>query len=215
MNKKIFTKLFALVFLLLCLSAQGITQTAPQELTQLLNSMKTMQATFVQTTENRAGKQLGQKTSGSVMLERPGKFRWETTEPNNQLIIVNKGKAFLYDADLEQVTVRKNDPTQPSNPAMLLSSSPENLLNLFNIVKLNAKDKTSWFSLKPKKQKPQETGYQAVKIGFTAGKLNAMEIIDNLGQISKIKFNNVKFNLKIPAKAFIFDPPPGTDVFEN
>ena len=202
--------------------------TAADELAQLLNNTRTMQAKFEQFSINRSGARMGQKTTGSMMLERPGKFRWEITQPNKQLIIVNKNRTYLYDADLEQVVKRKVDYNNPSNPAMLLSSPVESMkargqvltidndCQSRNINVVDCQDLTPslWFELKPKKQRNQETGYQWIKIHFVNGQLNAMIIADNLDQKSQINFTNVVVNSQIPVKMFIFTPPPNTDVFD-
>ena len=157
---------------------------------------------------------MGQKTTGTMMLERPGKFRWEITQPNKQLIIVNKNKTFLYDADLEQVVKRKVDYNNPSNPAMLLSSPVQSITLSFEISKLKKSGQDLWFELKPKTRKNQEAGYQWIKIQFINGRLNAMIIADNLDQKSQINFNNIVINIQISPKKFVFTPPPNTDVFD-
>ena len=212
--KNLTTKIiFSICFFISTQHAIAAT-TAANELAQLLNNTHTMQAKFEQFSINRSGARMGQKTTGSMMLERPGKFRWEITQPNKQLIIVNKNRTYLYDADLEQVVKRKVDYNNPSNPAMLLSSPVESMMLSFKINKENKPRQDSWFELKPKKQRNKETGYQWIKIHFVNGQLNAMIIADNLDQKSQINFTNVVVNSQIPAKMFIFTPPPNTDVFD-
>ena len=133
------------------------TQTADDELIQLLNNIHTMQATFKQFMVNDAGAPVGKKTSGQMALVRPGKFRWEATQPSKQLIIVNDNNVMIYDVDLEQVIKRKVDYKQPGNPAMLLSGSTETLKQVFKITKLKKEGGGIWFKLTPKKiTKPSE-----------------------------------------------------------
>src|SRR5208337_1116506 len=100
-----------LIFFLFSITTQTIfaIPTATDELAQLLNNIHTMQATFEQSLINQRGARIGTKTTGKMMLERPGKFRWAITEPNNQLIIINNDKMLSYDPDLEQLTKRKVD----------------------------------------------------------------------------------------------------------
>ncbi|HBY55890.1 MAG TPA: outer membrane lipoprotein carrier protein LolA [Coxiellaceae bacterium] len=213
--KNLITKIvFSACFFITAHQVIAATTTAADELAQLLNNTRTMQAKFEQFSINSRGVRVGQKTTGTMMLERPGKFRWEITQPNKQLIIVNKNKTFLYDADLEQVVKRKVDYNNPSNPAMLLSSPVESMTLSFEISKLKKSGQDLWFELKPKTRKNQEAGYQWIKIQFINGRLNAMIIADNLDQKSQINFNNIIINLQISPKKFVFTPPPNTDVFD-
>src|SRR5437660_1200886 len=75
------------------------------DLIQLLNNIHTMQATFKQTVLDTKGKILS-RSEGKMSLQRPGQFRWDVLRPNRQLIVTNGQKIWIYDVDLEQVTVR-------------------------------------------------------------------------------------------------------------
>lgn len=172
------------------------------ELIQLLNNIHTMQADFSQFTGD-------QKTSGSMALERPGKFRWEVSYPNKQLIIINKNKILLYDIDLEQIIKRKIDYKKPGNPVALLSDSTQTLEQNFTITKLK---KSGEFELKPKKK---NSDYKWIKMYFVSGQLKSMYIFDNLDQKSEIHFSNIVFNSKIPDSKFIFVVPKNVDVLDE
>lgn len=211
-------KLSTTLVLLICLfgaSQVAAAITDADELAQLLNNFQTMRANFEQSLVNNKGTRIGQKTTGLMMLERPGKFRWEIKQPNKMLIILNKNRSILYDADLAQVVKRKMGYQNPGNPAMLLSSSTEALVKSFKIVKLKTPGKGTWFELTPKTSHNQENGYQWIKINFINKQLNAMSISDNLGQRTVINFSNVVFNLKIQPKMFLFTPPPNVEVFNE
>lgn len=185
---------------------------ADDELIQLLNNIHTMQASFKQFIVNDKGSQIGQVTTGSMVLERPGKFRWDVRQPNKQLIIVNGNKFMLYDADLEQVTKRKMNYRKTGNPATLLSGSTETLRQMFKITVLNKSGNDVLFSLKPRKQ---ASDYQWIKMHFVADQLSAMYIFDNLGQQSEIRFTGVVLNSKILQDKFVFVVPKGVDVMDE
>jgi len=207
-------------FILFCASTAVIAasaQTADDELVQLLNNIHTMQATFKQFIVDDEGMQIGQETTGSMALERPGKFRWEVLRPNKQLIIVNGSKLVLYDADLEQVTKRKMDYKKSGNPATLLSGGAETLKQMFKIIKLKKSGNDIWFELKPKKKNnsAQASDYQWIKMRFVVGRLSAMYVFDNLGQQSEIHFANVVLNSKISQNKFVFVVPPKVDVLDE
>lgn len=192
-----------LVFMINCfISINIFAASAADEFTTILNNMHTIAANFKQ----------DNKISGSMAIVRPGKFRWEITEPNKQLIIINKNQLAIYDIDLEQVTKRKMNYNKPGNPAMLLSSDAQVLKNTFKIIKLNkaALSKDVWFELTPKKG-----DYQKVQMHFIDGKLAAMNIVDNLEQKSAINFSNIHLNAKISPDKFILTTPSDVDVINE
>lgn len=208
-----------IIFISFCVLASVVfasKQKADEELAQLLGNINTMQATFKQFTINNRGVQLGQETVGSMVLERPGKFRWEVTLPNKQLIIINKDKLLLYDIDLAQVTKRKMDYKKLGNPAMLLSGNTETLKQVFKIVKLKSLDeKNIWFELRPKGKNSTNNGYQWVRLGFSAGQLSKMRVFDNFDQQSEIQFKNIVVNTKVSSDKFNFVVPSKVDVVDE
>jgi outer membrane lipoprotein carrier protein len=209
--KNLIGKIFSATFIFAMAQSSFAAPSSADELAQLFNNIRTMQATFEQSLVNSKGAKIGQKTLGSMKLERPGKFRWEITQPNNQLIIINKDKSFLYDVDLEQVVKRKMDYRRPGNPAMLLSSPVETLKQSFKITRLKNTDPGLWFKLAPQSE---ENGYQWIKMNFIEGQLRSMQIADNLGQQSSVNFKNIILNASIAPKMFVLTPPPNTEIFD-
>lgn len=200
--------------LFILIASNSVFATDTDELKTLLNNIQTMQATFEQSSINSKGSKIGEKTVGSMALKRPGKFRWDTTKTNKQLLIISENRSLLYDADLEQVIKRKMDSRNPGNPATLLSSNTDSLAQSFKIAKLQKPDVGTWFRLTPKTKNNRETGYQWIKIHFINGQLNAMQIENNLGQKTVVTFSNIVFNAPLPTKTFILAPPPNTEMFE-
>lgn len=191
--------------------ALPVKTTAANELAQLLNA-RTMQANFVQYLITKKGKQIGDKTFGKMQLLRPGKFRWEITKPNKQLIIINNKNHYTYDADLEQLVKRKVNRSDPTSPAMLLSRPATTLKKSFKITKLKTSKQGTWFELIPK---TKENNYQWVRLYFTRGRLNKMLLANNLEQTSIIEFKRLVLNAPLATKIFTFTPPPRTDIFET
>lgn len=194
-------------------AAASVTTTAADELVRLLGEIHTLRATFAQSLTNHRQVPLGPKTTGSMVLERPGKFRWEVLAPHQQLIIVSGEKMLSYDAELSQVVKRKVDYQRAGNPAMLLSGSMQSLVRSFVITKLKNHGQGIWFKLMPRGKRNQEGDYQWIELGFVGEKLQTMQIVDNLDQRSVINFGNLVINAKISPQSFIFTPPPNTEVF--
>src|SRR5690606_35728590 len=102
------------------LPAQADEEKAAQRLTELLNQAQTLTARFSQLTLDGSGSRL-QETSGELALKRPGQFRWHTDAPLEQLLVSNGKQIWLYDPDLEQVTIQTLDQRLSHTPALLLS----------------------------------------------------------------------------------------------
>jgi outer membrane lipoprotein carrier protein len=190
---------------------------AADELMQLLGNIKTMQANFVQTTLGKSKAQSGQSVIGTMALARPGKFRWETKQPTQQLIVANGKLVWLYDVDLAQVTRQSLQNTnEEGNPAQLLSGDNTSLRNTFKVMRLAADSSldadNKCFTLQPKNK---NNIYHRINLCFSGDKLSNMVMEDNLGQRSKFVFSKVVINTNLAASLFVFVPPKGVDVIDN
>lgn len=198
--------------LLLWAAAGSAAQPAPLErLRAFLSSANTLQAEFSQVRIGADGNPTGKKSSGMFYLERPGKFRWNYTQPFRQEIVSTTGKVWFYDADLEQVTVKRLNDAIGATPALLLSGDVPLETN-FRIEDQGTDEGMSWLRLLPKSE---DSGFKYVLIGLVGGGLGGMELGDNFGQVTRIYFSHVKTGLRLPGVLFQFKPPPGVDVFEE
>jgi len=181
---------------------------ATDKLKSFISSTRTAQAEFTQTVRDKNGRTL-QSSSGTMQFVRPGKFRWEYRKPYEQLIVGDGEKFWLYDADLQQVTVRKLDAALGSSPAALLSGNNE-IERDFTLEDAGAKDGLQWLNAKPKNS---ETNFSAIRMGFNAqSELVAMELNDAFGNITVLRFSRLQRNPQLAPSLFKFTPPPGADV---
>jgi chaperone LolA len=142
-------------------------------------------------------------------MQRPGKFRWDYLSPYEQVIVADGKKLWVYDKDLEQVTVNQLDAAIGNTPALLLSGD-ESLELSFRIVELDKKTAgLDWVELFPKEA---QSSFTSMRLAFSAHHLEYMELIDSFGQTTQIKFSNTKNNPDINANLFNFTPPKGVDV---
>jgi outer membrane lipoprotein carrier protein len=198
-----------LVMLLLPLSALA---TDVGRLTTLLNAVHTMQADFEQTIYDNRAKPI-QISYGTMAIERPGKFRWDIKKPIPQLVIANQAKLWIYDPDLQQVTIRILQTTAGDTPALLLSHVSETRANDFTVVPLEKNTPGwEWFSLKPKKK---NTMFESIRMGFEKSQMHEMYLQDSLGHTTKVKFKNIKMNAPITSSLFVFKVPPHVDVIDE
>jgi outer membrane lipoprotein carrier protein len=198
----------------LLLLLTGLVQAEPSspvnQLKSILQSNATFSANFQQVSIDKSGHP-GQSSFGKFYLSRPGKFRWNYEKPFVQEIVSNGGKVWYYDADLEQVTVKKLDDSLGSTPALLLTGQV-NVDEKFNLQDQGGEEGINWVKLSPK---DEESGFKYILIGLNNGQLGGMELSDNFGQITRIYFNAIQLNPSLNPALFTFTPPKGVDVFEN
>ncbi len=181
-----------------------------QRLTELLNQAQTIEARFSQLTLDGGGTQL-QETTGQLALKRPGLFRWHTDAPMEQLLVSNGEKVWLYDPDLQQVTIQTLDHRLTHTPALLLSGDVSKIQENFDISH-NQGGNVVDFILKPKSK---DTLFDSLRLSFRNQVLNDMQLIDSIGQRTNILFLNVKMNEPQDDAQFTFEIPAGADVIQE
>ncbi|HLT28238.1 MAG TPA: outer membrane lipoprotein chaperone LolA [Zeimonas sp.] len=152
-----------------------------------------------------------ESSSGRFAFERPGRFRWEVTEPYEQLLVADGERLYFHDKDLNQVTVRRLRDALASTPAAILFGSSD-VESGFTLRALPERDGLAWVEAVPHSP---ETGYQRIEFGFRAGLPAAMQVQDAFGRTVRFEFHDVVRDPPLPANTFRFEPPPGADVVEQ
>lgn len=174
---------------------------------RFLGSLQGLQADFRQTLTDSKG-QVTDRSSGMLSIRRPDRFRWDYREPHQQLIVADGTRIWLYDNDLQQVTVRRMDESLSATPAMLLSGAG-NLADNFTVTETSQDAAAHWVMMQPKRN---DTDFKWVRLGFSADTLKFMQLADKLGQITTLEFSNVEKNPPLDPSRFTFTVPPGADV---
>ena len=172
-----------------------------------LRTTQSTRAEFSQQVFNRDGA-LVQESKGHFVLLRPGRFRWTYESPYPQLIVGDGEKVWIYDEDLNQVTVRKLEKAVGSTPAALLAGSTE-IENAFEFSEGGREQGLDWLNAKPRQP---EAGFDRIRLGLGASGVEAMELIDHFGQTTKLRFTRSTRNPKLDPATFRFTPPKGADV---
>ena len=165
---------------------------------------------FTQTVKDKRGATI-QTSSGTLAFARPGKFRWEYLKPNQQTIVGNGEKLWVYDKDLNQVTVKKMQGTIGSSPAALLAGSND-IEQYYNLDAKGVRNGLDWLEAFPR---GEDSIFSKVRMGFKGNVLDTMELYDQLGQVTAIHFSKLERNPNLAANLFTFTPPQGADVIED
>lgn len=200
--------LFPLLFFLF--SSHPALADAQARLATFVSQTKGFKANFSQTVTDRAGRKT-QESSGTLFFSRPGKFRWVYQKPYAQLLVGDGKRLWIYDEDLDQVTVRKLDLAIGDSPAALLAGEND-IEKRFNLKDAGTKDGLDWVEAAPKSQ---EGSFEMVLLGFKGDNLRAMELKDNFGQTTLLRFSNLERNPSLGSSLFRFTPPKGADVISD
>jgi len=200
-------RLVVIVLLILPVAAWSATV---DELKSYLQQTTTARARFAQMVLDKNLKPL-QQVTGTMQFSRPGKFRWEYDKPYEQTIVGDGTRLWIYDKDLNQVTVRKLDRALGSSPAALLAGSNE-IEKSYTLAAAGTQDGLEWIEAVPKNR---DTPFEKIRLGFNKAALEAMELRDQFGQVTVIKFSAIERNAKLSPEAFRFTPPKGADVISE
>lgn len=196
---------------LLCVVTVRAAETRVDEAEALVNAfvndVVTFSGDFEQSLIDPDGRLL-ESTSGTLQIQRPGRFRWVYKEPYEQWLVADGTNIWSYDVDLEQVTVKPQADALANTPALLLGGSGE-AMDQFEQDGSFVDGGLTWVRLLPV---DTDSGFRRVELGFDNGRLSRMVFFDNLEQTTVVVLNNVVVNAPIDAARFEFAVPDGVDV---
>lgn len=199
-------KLLLLALFVPCVALGATTES----LRAFLTGTTTAKGRFAQMVLDKNLKKL-QESTGTMQFSRPGKFRWEYNKPYEQTIVADGARLWIYDKDLNQVTERKLDRALGASPAALLAGSNE-IDKSYNLASIGSQEGLDWLEAVPK---TKDTAFERIRMGFSKAGLEAMELRDQFGQVTVIKFADVERNAKLATDAFTFVVPKGADVIRE
>ena len=197
--------------LMLALVASAPAQAgAVAALREFLSQTKTARGEFTQQV-TRGAAPAAPASSGTFFFERPGRFRWTYVKPYEQVLVADGERLFLYDKDLNQVTVRKVAAALPASPASILFGGSD-FERDFVVTEAGTRDGIEWLKAVPRVKDSQ---FERIEIGFREGTPAVMVLADRFGQVSRLTFSRFERNAKLDAQLFRFVPPAGADVLEE
>ena len=205
-------RLPALLFALTAVAGSAVAagNTGETRLRSFLASVQSLDGQFRQQVID-SRQQVIEDTSGAVAMQRPGRFRWDYQEPFERVIVADGEKVWLYEADLEQVTIRRLSSGIGDTPAALLTGK-ESVLERFKVEKSWAEGQLALVKLVPRSA---DSDFAAVTLAFDGPALRRLLLDDRLGQQTRIDLTNVRLNPALAPDLFRFTPPAGADVIDD
>jgi outer membrane lipoprotein carrier protein len=204
--KTTFAALLAAGSLLLAGAAQA---SALEQFKSFVSGTKAARGEFTQQQVRKpANGKVASVSSGTFLFARPGKFIWTYQKPYEQLLQSDGDQLYIYDKDLNQVTVKKLGNALGSSPAAILFGSND-LEKNFTLSEAGTRNGLEWLNAVPKNK---DTAFEQISIGLRNGVPEAMELKDAFGQTSMLTFKNFQRNPPLAPQQFKFDIPKGADV---
>ena len=186
------------------------TEDAAKKLQGYLQTMQTLEGNFQQLTLDARGQRL-QEAQGTMRLAKPGRFYWSTEQPYPQVLVSNGTKLWVYDPDLEQVTIQTLDERAAKSPAIILAGEASDLTKHFK-VSVSTQGKQVVFNLIPIEQ---DSLFEALNLHFIEGKISALQLEDSLGQKTRVDLTITQFNQPLDKQIFEFKIPANVDVIQE
>ena len=180
-------------------------------LQRFFGEISTFRASFAQWVLNENLEPLDH-AEGVVQIMRPQRFRWDYAPPNPQQIVGDGATLWFYDLELAQITKRDQVAALGESPAILLAGEGE-LRDKYQLTELGRRGSIDWVRLSPKQV--DDSGFSEVRIGFEAQQLRVLELLDGLGQRTRIRFSEVEENPELTTQLFTFTPPAGVDIIDS
>jgi len=201
--------LFVLVALLAC--SGPARADSLQQLREFLSHTTSARGDFSQAVNKGPGSRGSRASSGSFEFARPGRFRWVYAKPYEQTIVSDGDKLYVYDPDLNQVTVKRLKGAIPASPASILFGSND-FEHDFQVKSDGDRDGIAWILATPRSQ---DSTFERIRIGFRDGLPVAMDLADSFGQTTELRFTGLQRNPGIDPARFQFEPPKGADVLQD
>ena len=200
-------RILLMLALLAGAGAAHAADTARAQLDAFAQNLHSLSGNFNQTVYDANGRS-SQTARGALALQAPRQFRWDTQAPYKQVIVADGKKVWIYDPELEQVTVRDQGTQEAHSPLTVLTDLSQ-LDRDFKAGEQGERDGLQWLRLISRAKDPQ---FEYADIGFANDAPRRMVFKDTLGDRTEIVFTDWQRNPKLPADTFIFTPPKGTDV---
>jgi len=190
----------------LALCAQDSAAASLERFQSYLRTTQGARADFEQTIFDKNGKVV-QESRGRFAFQRPGRFRWTYVKPP-QVIVGDGERVWIFDSDLNQVTVRRVSRVLGATPAALLAGAAD-IDKAFELAEAGTRDGLDWLEATPR---DREAGFERIRLGMSSSGVEAMELVDHFGQTTVLRFSNMARNPEFDVGTFRFTPPKGADV---
>jgi len=204
--------LLGLVFVLTsvwCAQASDLSD----QIQKRYDSLQSFRAFFLQKLTNASSREV-QERLGSITFKRPRFIRWETTSPENELLIIGQNTVWEYFPEEETVYRYSVEQVLSSKTMIRFLSGEANLKEDFIVEDLGTDGEFRHLKIIPMEPEPNLVeGELWVRPGQDM--LEKIKLVDFFGNINELELTGIEIDVTVEDKDFILNPPQGTDVIEG
>ena len=193
---------------------QGSEQLTAHDLAQRVDrhydQLHSLKSSF---SENYAGLGMQRTESGTLLLSKPGRMRWDYSTPAGKIFLLDGKYAWFYakgDAQVQRIPAKELDDLR--SPLRFLLGHTQLEKEMDSLTLANAANGSFTLTGQPKGQEKRVT--QLTLTVTSAGTITAIEIEEPDGALTRFTFTGEQANPAIPAETFRFVPPPGVPVVD-
>ena len=175
------------------------------------NHLRSLQTEF---TETYQGMGMERTDSGTLLLEKPGRMKWEYDSPQGKIFLLDGKYAWFYSPGNPQVQrIAAKDLNDLRSPLRYLLGHTELEKEFANLTATPAPDDCFTLAGQPK---DAQNRIARVALTVTAqGLITAIAIQEADGALTRFIFTRERPNVLIPPGTFHFTPPPGVPVVKG
>jgi outer membrane lipoprotein carrier protein len=174
------------------------------------NQLHSLKAGF---TESYEGLGLRRTESGTLLMLKPGRMKWEYSSPPGKLFLLDGAYAWFYspgDSQIQRIPAKELDDLR--SPLRFLLGHTELEKELNNLALSEAPNGRFTLTGQPRGQEKRVA--RLTLTVTTDGAITGIEMEETDGALTRFTFTGEAPNAPIPAGAFHFAPPPGLPVVD-
>ena len=176
-------------------------------------NLHSLRAFFIQHLTNAATKKTEERL-GSIVFAKPKLLRWETTSPEEELLVVGQQQVWEYLPEDGVAYQYTSEQIFQSKTMLRFVSGEANLKEDFVIVDKGVDSGRHLLELTPKEPEPGLT-FAQVWIRPEDGLLERISIVDFFGNTNTLELKGIEVNPAVDRKMFTFSPPHAVQVIEG
>lgn len=175
-------------------------------------SIRTMEARFVQSVENNFGTETA---TGILWLRKPDRMRWDYLDPEKKVFLLEKGRFSFYLPAENQWIVQKLDQADLESSALVfLLGGRKSVTEFYQIMPLESIGGRHRYQLTAIAREAQ---FPRVMLTLSGDPpfIQEMELHEETGAVHTYRLEQVKINEALPDKIFRFSPPAGVEIIRE
>ena len=192
-------------------SAAPDAHTLARRVDRRYNELHSLKAAFAETYD---GMGMQRSESGALLLQKPGRMRWDYSSPAGKIFLLDGKYAWFYsqgDPHVQRIAAKQLDDLR--SPLRFLLGHTELEKELEHLTIAPAANGEFKLTGQPK---GLEKRVPRMSLTVTSdGAITGIEIDESDGAITHFTFTGEQTNAPIPSGAFHFSPPPGIPVVDG